>query len=95
MSLTIPDFSQLNVLVIGDLMLDRYWFGPTSRISPEAPVPVVSVTGSEARAGGAANVAMNLVRLGAQTTCCDVVGNDGIPEMDKNPWRFANASTAA
>ncbi len=77
MSLSVPDFSQLNVLVIGDLMLDQYWFGPTSRISPEAPVPVVSVTRSEARAGGAANVAMNLVSLGVQTTCCGVVGDDG------------------
>ena len=76
MSLTIPDFSKLNILVIGDLMLDQYWFGPTSRISPEAPVPVVSVTKSEARAGGAANVAMNLVSLGAQTTCCGIVGRD-------------------
>jgi len=77
MSMAIPDFSQLNVFVAGDLMLDQYWFGPASRISPEAPVPVVRVTRSEARAGGAANVAMNLVSLGAQTTCCGVVGDDG------------------
>jgi D-beta-D-heptose 7-phosphate kinase/D-beta-D-heptose 1-phosphate adenosyltransferase len=77
MSLAIPDFSALKILVVGDLMLDQYWFGSTSRISPEAPVPVVQVTRSEARAGGAANVAMNLVSLGAQTTCCGVVGDDG------------------
>ncbi len=76
MSLAIPDFSTLKVLVVGDLMLDRYWFGPTSRISPEAPVPVVRVQRTEARAGGAANVVMNLVSLGAQTTCCGVVGDD-------------------
>ena len=76
MSLSIPDFSELNVLVIGDLMLDQYWFGPTSRISPEAPVPVVNVNASEARAGGAANVAMNLASLGANTTCCGLVGDD-------------------
>ena len=55
MSLTIPDFSRLNMLVIGDLMLDQYWFGPTSRISPEAPVPVVQVRQSETRPGGAAH----------------------------------------
>jgi len=76
MSMAIPDFSTVKVLVAGDLMLDQYWFGPASRISPEAPVPIVRVTGSEARAGGAANVAMNLVSLGAQTTCCGVVGDD-------------------
>lgn len=77
MSLSIPDFSALKILVVGDLMLDQYWFGPTSRISPEAPVPVVRVTRSEARGGGAANVAMNLVSLGVQTTCSGVVGDDG------------------
>jgi D-beta-D-heptose 7-phosphate kinase/D-beta-D-heptose 1-phosphate adenosyltransferase len=76
MSLTIPDFSELNVLVVGDLMLDQYWLGPTSRISPEAPVPVVSVTDVEARAGGAANVAMNLISLGVQTTCSGLIGTD-------------------
>ncbi|MDP7093010.1 MAG: bifunctional D-glycero-beta-D-manno-heptose-7-phosphate kinase/D-glycero-beta-D-manno-heptose 1-phosphate adenylyltransferase HldE [Gammaproteobacteria bacterium] len=77
MSLSIPDFSALKILVVGDLMFDQYWFGPTSRISPEAPVPVVQVTRSEARGGGAANVAMNLVSLGVQTTCSGVVGDDG------------------
>ncbi|MEE4185496.1 MAG: bifunctional D-glycero-beta-D-manno-heptose-7-phosphate kinase/D-glycero-beta-D-manno-heptose 1-phosphate adenylyltransferase HldE [Gammaproteobacteria bacterium] len=76
MSLFIPDFTRLSVLVVGDLMVDQYWFGPTSRISPEAPVPVVRVTAREDRAGGAANVVMNLLRLGAQTRCCGVVGND-------------------
>ena len=68
MSVAIPDFGGVRVLVAGDLMLDQYWFGPTSRISPEAPVPVVRVQRAEARAGGAANVAMNLVSLGARTT---------------------------
>ncbi|RMF96915.1 MAG: bifunctional heptose 7-phosphate kinase/heptose 1-phosphate adenyltransferase, partial [Gammaproteobacteria bacterium] len=76
MSLTVPDFSALRVLVIGDLMLDQYWFGPTSRISPEAPVPVVRVTGGEARAGGAANVAVNLASLGAGTVLGGIVGED-------------------
>jgi len=77
MSVAIPDFSQLKVVVAGDLMLDQYWFGPTTRISPEAPVPIVRVARSEARGGGAANVAMNLVSLGVNTTCCGIVGDDG------------------
>jgi len=76
MSLFVPDFSAVNILVAGDLMLDRYWFGPTSRISPEAPVPVVRVQRDETRAGGAANVAMNLVKLGVNTTCSGIVGKD-------------------
>jgi D-beta-D-heptose 7-phosphate kinase/D-beta-D-heptose 1-phosphate adenosyltransferase len=76
MSLTIPDFTSVKALVAGDLMLDQYWFGPTSRISPEAPVPVVKVTESELRAGGAANVAVNLASLGAQTTLAGIVGRD-------------------
>ena len=76
MSLTIPDFSSVKALVVGDLMLDQYWFGPTSRISPEAPVPVVKVAETEARAGGAANVAVNLGSLGARATVVGVVGRD-------------------
>ena len=76
MSLNVPDFSKVRILVAGDLMLDQYWFGPTSRISPEAPVPVVKVTRTTARAGGAANVATNLAGLGALTTLAGVVGDD-------------------
>lgn len=76
MSLTIPDFSAVKALVAGDLMLDQYWFGPTSRISPEAPVPVVKVTQSQARAGGAANVAVNLASLGVATMAMGVIGRD-------------------
>jgi D-beta-D-heptose 7-phosphate kinase/D-beta-D-heptose 1-phosphate adenosyltransferase len=76
MSVAIPDFSGLNVLVIGDLILDQYWFGATSRISPEAPVPIVQVRRTETRPGGAANVAMNLVSLGLQPTVCGLVGDD-------------------
>ena len=76
MSLNVPDFSKVRILVAGDLMLDQYWFGPTSRISPEAPVPVVKVTRTTARAGGAANVATNLAGLGALTTVAGVVGDD-------------------
>jgi D-beta-D-heptose 7-phosphate kinase/D-beta-D-heptose 1-phosphate adenosyltransferase len=75
-TLTIPDFSKTRVLVAGDVMLDRYLFGATSRISPEAPVPVVHVRTSDDRAGGAANVAVNLAALGVGTTLFGVVGND-------------------
>lgn len=68
--------AQSRVLVVGDVMLDRYWFGAVDRISPEAPVPVVRVQRDEDRVGGAANVALNAVTLGAQTTLLSVVGAD-------------------
>ncbi len=64
------------VLVVGDAMLDRYWFGAVERISPEAPVPIVRVDREEERLGGAANVALNAKRLGAQATLLTVVGDD-------------------
>ena len=64
------------VLVVGDAMLDRYWFGAVERISPEAPVPVVLVQREEERLGGAANVALNVRRLGAQATLLSVMGDD-------------------
>ena len=70
------DFSDCGVLVVGDVMLDRYWFGEVSRISPEAPVPVVRVTRSDERLGGAANVALNLAVLGAHAWLIGVVGDD-------------------
>ncbi len=63
-------------MVVGDVMLDRYWFGDVSRISPEAPVPVVKVERTEERPGGAANVARNSAALGAQTVLLSVVGAD-------------------
>jgi rfaE bifunctional protein kinase chain/domain len=72
----IPDTSQARILVVGDVMLDRYWFGDVSRISPEAPVPVVKVERVEERPGGAANVARNCAALGAQVTLLSVVGAD-------------------
>ena len=68
--------AQSRVLVVGDVMLDRYWFGAVDRISPEAPVPVVRVQRDEDRVGGAANVALNAAMLGAQTTLLSVVGAD-------------------
>lgn len=76
MSLTVPDFSAARLLVAGDVMLDRYWFGPAERISPEAPVPVIKVSGREDRAGGAANVAVNVAALGAAATLLGVTGDD-------------------
>jgi len=72
----IPDTSQARVLVVGDVMLDRYWFGEVSRISPEAPVPVVKVEKVEERPGGAANVARNAAALGARAMLLSVVGAD-------------------
>ncbi|MFT3956260.1 MAG: D-glycero-beta-D-manno-heptose-7-phosphate kinase [Piscinibacter sp.] len=77
--MTAPSKEQLaraRVLVVGDAMLDRYWFGAVDRISPEAPVPVVRVNREEERLGGAANVALNVKTLGAQATLLTVVGDD-------------------
>ena len=74
--MTLPDFARARVLVVGDVMLDRYWFGDVNRISPEAPVPVVLVKRTEERPGGAANVARNIAALGGQATLLSVVGND-------------------
>ncbi len=70
------DFSPARVLVVGDVMLDRYWFGDVSRISPEAPVPVARITKTEHRAGGAANVARNIAALGGQAALLAVCGED-------------------
>ena len=72
----LPEFDQASVLVVGDLMLDRNWQGRTSRISPEAPVPVVHVDGVEDRAGGAGNVALNIAALGSRVTVMGYVGKD-------------------
>lgn len=72
----LPDCRDAHVLVVGDVMLDRYWFGDVSRISPEAPVPVVHVQRTEERPGGAANVARNIAALGGKATLLSVVGDD-------------------
>ena len=72
----LPTFDGAKILVIGDVMLDRYWFGEVKRISPEAPVPVLRVTRVEERPGGAANVANNIAALGARATLLSVVGAD-------------------
>ncbi len=76
MKLTSNQFADIRALVVGDVMLDRYWFGSVDRISPEAPVPVLAVNNEEARAGGAANVAHNLLALGAKSNLLSVVGDD-------------------
>lgn len=70
--------SQARILVVGDAMLDQYWYGNVDRISPEAPVPVVHVTREEDRVGGAANVAFNAVRLGSKVSLMSVVGDDEV-----------------
>lgn len=76
MKLSMPRFDQAPVLVVGDVMLDRYWHGATTRISPEAPVPVVKVEQIEDRPGGAANVALNIAALGAPAWLVGVTGQD-------------------
>ncbi len=76
MKLSMPRYDQAAVLVVGDVMLDRYWHGGTSRISPEAPVPVVKVEQIEDRPGGAANVALNIAALGAPAVLVGVTGDD-------------------
>jgi len=73
---SLPEFSGRRVLVVGDVMLDRYWFGDVERISPEAPVPVVLVRRVEERPGGAANVARNIDALGGKVTLLSVIGDD-------------------
>lgn len=72
----ISGFSKLNVLIIGDVMIDSYLWGKVSRISPEAPVPIVAISKKENRLGGAANVAINVQALGANPVLCSVIGTD-------------------
>ncbi|MDR0439598.1 MAG: PfkB family carbohydrate kinase, partial [Candidatus Accumulibacter sp.] len=74
--MNLPDFSSVRLLIVGDVMLDRYWFGDVSRISPEAPVPIVKIERCEERPGGAANVARNAVSLGAKATLLSLTGRD-------------------
>lgn len=86
----IPNFDHSKVLVYGDLMLDRYWYGQASRISPEAPVPIVHVQSHEVRPGGAANVALNIASLGAKVTLMGLVGEDLEAEQLRNELRQKN-----
>lgn len=81
MQLTIPNFASAQVLVVGDLMTDRYWHGNTSRISPEAPVPIVQVQQMEERPGGAGNVALNVAALGSHASLLSIVGDDATADQ--------------
>ncbi len=76
MSFEIPPFQQARILVVGDVMLDRYWHGKATRVSPEAPVPVVAVENQEERPGGAGNVALNIAALGSAASLVGVIGDD-------------------
>ncbi len=80
----LADFSHANVIVIGDIMLDRYWFGDAARISPEAPVPVVKVDSKNNRAGGAGNVALNIASLGANALLLGLMGEDEAGQILKD-----------
>ena len=76
MNIQIPNFNGVRVLVVGDVMLDRYWSGDTSRVSPEAPIPIVHVREQHDRAGGAGNVALNVAALGATASILGLIGKD-------------------
>lgn len=84
MKVSLPDFTRARVLVVGDIMLDRYWYGNTGRISPEAPVPVVKVDSLEERPGGAANVAMNIAALNGGNCLVGFVGEDDAANILSN-----------
>lgn len=89
----IEKIRQIRVLVVGDVMLDRYWFGEVERISPEAPVPVVRVAKREDRLGGGANVARNIVALGGGVTLLGIVGDDEAGEQIARLAREAGIDT--
>ncbi|MDN2664309.1 bifunctional D-glycero-beta-D-manno-heptose-7-phosphate kinase/D-glycero-beta-D-manno-heptose 1-phosphate adenylyltransferase HldE [Psychromonas sp. 14N.309.X.WAT.B.A12] len=93
MKITLPEYEKANVLVIGDVMLDRYWHGPAARISPEAPVPVVNVKQIEERPGGAANVALNIAALGAKSNIIGLVGEDEAAQAIKDSLNSVNVET--
>lgn len=88
------DFSQASILLVGDVMLDRYWIGETTRISPEAPVPIVHVKQTRDVPGGAANVCMNMANLGAQTCLLSVVGDDDAGEKLETMLRTKGITTS-
>ena len=87
-------FTQIKVGVIGDMMLDTYWWGKVDRISPEAPVPVVAVSKKEQRIGGAGNVALNVQSLGATVHAISVLGNDGDGEQLVGLLKSSNINTS-
>lgn len=93
MQITMPNFENARVLVVGDVMLDRYWHGMSTRISPEAPVPVVNVNLTEDRPGGAANVALNMRALGCQVALIGVIGDDEAGQILQTSLTAANILT--
>lgn len=93
MNVQLPDFSSASVLVVGDVMLDRYWHGSAKRISPEAPVPVVHVDQTEQRPGGAGNVALNLVALGAAAVLVGITGDDAVADTLEAQLTAAKVAT--
>lgn len=93
MHLTMSYFERAQILVVGDLMLDRYWQGTSSRISPEAPVPVVNVSQTEDRPGGAGNVALNMAALGCNVSLVGIIGNDEAGQILNNRLTAANIHT--
>ena len=93
MRLTMPHFNRAHVLVIGDVMLDRYWHGGANRISPEAPVPVVKVSQVEDRPGGAGNVALNIAALGAGASLIGTIGFDEAGGVVQSRLKAAGIST--
>ena len=103
MKINIPSFAQAKILVVGDVMLDRYWHGDTERISPEAPVPVVHIQQTEERIGGAGNVALNICSLGGHASLLGLVGEDETAQkleallknigVENNLLRLSNNST--
>ena len=92
MKICLPDFRQAKILVVGDVMLDRYWHGATSRISPEAPVPVVKVERIEDRPGGAGNVALNISHLGGIVDLIGLTGKDEAAETLEARLKAANVN---
>ena len=93
MHLTMPYFERAHILVVGDLMLDRYWHGISSRISPEAPVPVVNVSETEDRPGGAGNVALNMAALGSKVSLISIIGDDEAGQILHDRLRTAKIHT--
>ena len=87
-------FNSLNALIIGDVMIDSYYFGKVDRISPEAPVPIVAVEKKENRLGGAANVALNIQALGANPILCSVIGNDSDSQLFDDLLKQSNLSSS-
>lgn len=88
------DFSSSKVLIVGDIMLDKYYFGSVDRISPEAPVPIINIKKEESRLGGASNVANNINSLGGQTALCGAIGHDFFGKEIERMTRKKNIETS-